>query len=62
MSYRQLNGDTNYEIRVCSIYNNLESNWSTTQKIKTDYINYNCDSIILDESKNKKEFLKKIFE
>ena len=55
-----LNSNTNYEIRICSIYNNFESNWSIIKKIKTE--EYNCDSIILDETNNKKEFLKKILE
>ena len=53
-----LNGNTNYEIRICSFYNNLRSFWSNILKIKTN----DFDSVILDECNNKKEFIKKILE
>ena len=36
---------TNYEIRICSLYNDLSSSWSEIEKVKTDYIN---ESIILN--------------
>ena len=61
---RNLKNNTNYEIRICSIYNNLLGNWSEVQNVKTlqfDY-DYDCDSNILNGSKKKIEFLKKIFE
>ena len=54
--------NTNYEIRICCFYNDFEGPWSSIQKIKT--LNYDpiCDSIILEESQRKKEFLKIINE
>ena len=51
--------NTTYEIRICSVYNNINDPWSATTKIKT--IDYNL-SIILEESNRKNEFLEKIFE
>ena len=36
---------TNYEIRICSLYNDLSSSWSEIEKVKTNYIN---ESIILN--------------
>ena len=53
-----LNSDTNYEIRICTIYNNIHSIWSETKKIKTSII----DSTILNESKRCDEFMNKIYE
>ena len=32
-----LDKNTNYEIRICSIYNNNKSNYTQIYKIKTDY-------------------------
>ena len=58
----ELNENTNYEIRICSSYNNLKGSWSVIQKVRTDNYEYNCDSIILNETNRKKEFLQKIFE
>ena len=52
--------NTNYEFRICSIYNDLIGEWSEIKKIKIELIK--CDSIILDESDKKNEFLKKIQE
>ena len=54
----KLNLDTNYEIRICSMYNNINSIWSEIKKVKT----YKFDSIILNESKRCDEFLNKIYE
>ena len=54
----KLNSDTNYEIRICSIYNNINSIWSEIKKIKTN----NVDSILLNETKRCDEFLNKIYE
>ena len=59
---KDLNENTNYEIRIRSFFNNIESDWSNIHKIKTAAFDYNCDSIILDESNRKKEFLQKIYE
>ena len=53
--------DAIYEIRICSIYNDLISCWSEIKEIKTSKIDYNCDSLILEESKRKNEFLDKIY-
>ena len=44
--------DTDYDIRICSIYNNIISNYTEIYKIKTDDI----DSIILKKNKRRKEF------
>ena len=49
----------NYEFRICSTFNNFNGPWSENQKFKTIC---NCDSIILDESERKDEFLAKIYE
>ena len=54
----KLNSDTNYEIRICSIYNDINSTWSEIKKIKTNKF----DSIILNESKRCDEFLNKLYE
>ena len=53
-----LNSDTNYEIRICSIYDNINSIWSEIKKIKTDKF----DSILLNETNRCNEFLNKIYE
>ena len=49
----KLNKNTNYEIRICSIYKDIISDWTEINKIKTN----NLDSIILNESKRCDEFL-----
>ena len=49
----------NYEIRICSLYNNdIKSNYSEIFKIKTDF----NDSIILNNCERKNEFINKILE
>ena len=53
-----LNNNTNYEIRICSIYNNIEGIWSEIKRIKTNEF----VSLILNESKREDEFIKKILE
>ena len=50
--------DTVYEIRICSVYNNLVGFFSQIKKVKTN----NSVSKILDESGREKEFLEKIYE
>ena len=57
---KNLKPNTNYEIRICSIIDNLNSSWSEIKKIKTDFIN---DTIILNnEDKNKLyNFLNPVF-
>ena len=54
----ELNSDTNYEIRICMIYNDINSKWSEIKKVKTNKF----DSIILNESKRCNEFLDKLYE
>ena len=49
--------NTNYEIRICSIYKDIISPWKI-QKVTTSFV----DSIILRKSKREKEFLKIILE
>ena len=53
-----LDSNTNYEIRICSVYNDINSIWSEIKKIKTnEYI-----SLILKESNRYDEFIRKIYE
>ena len=53
-----LDSNTNYEIRICSIYNDINSIYSEIKKVKTnEYI-----SLILKESKRYDEFIRKIYE
>ena len=49
--------NTNYEFRICSIYDDLNGEWTEIQKIKT--LGYFCDSIILKIKKEKMNFWKK---
>ena len=53
-----LEKNTNYDIRICSIYNEVKGNFSELKKIKTG----NTDSLILNESEKANEFLEKIIE
>ena len=39
--------NTNYEIRICSIYNDIIGEWSKIEKVKTDFIN---ESVILNQN------------
>jgi len=50
--------NTNYEFRICLIYNNIIGEWSQIHKIKT----LDFDSNILKESKREKELIDKINE
>ena len=53
-----LDSNTNYEIKICSVYNDINSIWSDIMKVKTnEYI-----SLILKESKRYDEFIRKIYE
>ena len=56
----KLNSDTNYEIRIYTLYNNINSICSEIKKIKTNKVN--IDSLILNESKRCDEFMNKIYE
>ena len=53
-----LEKNTIYEIRICSLYKEVRSNWSEIKKIKTG----NIDSFILNGAKSGNEFLEKICE
>ena len=56
-SIKDLDSFTNYEIRICSVYNNIKGNYSQIYKIKIDF-----DSIILNINEKGNEYLNKIFE
>ena len=53
-----LEKNTNYEIKLCSVYNELISNYTQIYKIKTN----NIDSIILNETEKGDEFLNQLYE
>ena len=53
-----LEKNTNYEIRICTIYKGGRSNWSEIKKIKTK----NIDSLILNEEEKGDEYLEKLYE
>ena len=52
--------NTNYEIRICSLYKDIISNWSDIHKIKTK--NFDIDSNILSEIEKGNEYLQKLYE
>ena len=52
--------NTNYEIRICSLYKDIISNWSDFHKIKTK--NFDIDSNILSEIEKGNEYLQKLYE
>ena len=52
-----LKNNTNYEIRICSIYNEVSGLWSENYNFTIDV----CSNILLN-SNNKNEYLKKIYE
>ena len=60
MNYKidKLISNSIYEIRICSKYNNIFSNYSEIKKIKTDRF----DSLILNETNKCDEFLNQIYE
>ena len=53
-----LTANTNYEIRICSIYGDKSGTWSKIQKIKTPIF----ESNILEETNKQDEFVKKLLE
>ena len=53
-----LDDNTNYEIRLCSFYNNIISEWTQIYKIKTKILS----SVILNNNERKKEYINKIIE
>ena len=44
----KLDKNTNYEIRICSIYNNLIGKYGNIQNVKTKDCDFKCDSVILN--------------
>ena len=50
--------NTNYEFRICSIYNDIIGSWTEIYKIKT----LEFDSIILKNHQRKTEYIKKMLE
>ena len=56
-----LKRNTNYEIRICSLYNDLTGIYSQIQKIKTLNIE-NIDSNILKESNRNYKLFGKLYE
>ena len=54
---KNLEEDINYEIRICTLYNIIKSQYSLIYKIKTNF-----DSIILKKNPKRKEYVKKILE
>ena len=55
-----LERNTNYEIRIRSIYKDLIGNWSQIYKVKTK--NFIIDSVILSETERGIEFVHKLYE
>ena len=56
---KDLSDDTNYEIRICTLYNNIKSPWSQIQKIKTKHIIYfDNNSLIIGDNKDDINYLK----
>ena len=53
-----LDSNTNYEIKICTLYDNISSNYSDIIKFKTNKF----DSILLNETNKCNECLKKIYE
>ena len=50
--------NTNYELRICSVYKDLISNWTEIYKVKTKIF----DSLIINEVEKGNEYLKKLYE
>ena len=51
-SLNNLTKNTNYEFRICCLYNDITSEWTQIQKFKTS----NIDSVILNECEKKMNF------
>ena len=56
----KLDKNTNYEIRICSLYNDIISEWTQIYKIKTK--NLDIDSVILSDIEKGNEYLQKLYE
>ena len=57
----RLTKNTNYNIRICSIYNDISGKWSVVQNIKTKE-SIRVESNILKESGRQNEFVEKLLE
>ena len=57
---KNLDIDMNYEISICSFYEDIIGSWSKIEKVKINEIG--IDSLILKEEEKKNEYLQKIFE
>ena len=55
---KNLEYESNYQLRLCSLYNNIKSNYSNIYNIKNDFI----DSTILKKNEKRKEYINKIIE
>ena len=55
---KNLDYETNYQLRICSSYNNIKINYSNIYNIKNDFI----DSTILKKNEKRKEYINKIIE
>ena len=58
LANNKLEKNTCYEVRICSFYNDIISNWSDIKKIQTK----DLDCKILSETEKGKEFLEKLYE
>ena len=54
--------NTNYQIKIYSFFKDQQSEYSEIKKIKTANFNTNIDSVILNETERKNEFLEKLYE
>ena len=56
---KELSDDTNYEIRICTLYNNIKSPWSQIQKIKTKKPSFffDKDSLIIGDNEDDIKYL-----
>ena len=57
-SIDNLKENTTYEIRICSLYNNLVSTWSQIQKIKTSKMNVNERQFIINPKSIRMRYLR----
>ena len=56
----KLEKNTNYEIKLCSVYKGINSHWTEIHKIKTK--DFDIDSNILSEQEKGNEYLQKLYE
>ena len=56
----KLEKNTNYEIKLCSVYKGINSHWTEIHKVKTK--DFDIDSNILSEQEKGNEYLQKLYE